>query len=73
MEVIQRFPKWLTEEEFDLHYSPREKHPYEVTLCRRDGVRIVNITGVGDTIGQAAKQAFDLRQESRNPVPAWLQ
>lgn len=68
MECIQRFPKWLTEEEFDLHYCPSEAHPYMVTLYGKTGrqpASEVGITASADTIGQAAKQAYELREEAR--------
>lgn len=66
MECIQRFPKWLTDEEFDLHYCPSEAHPYTITLYGKSGkpqsAHELGITASADTIGQAAKQAFELRQ-----------
>ena len=65
MEVIQRFPKWLTEEEFELYHDPSIRQKFRVHIFGiAHGKRIAG-AGAGDTIGQAAKIALERREEAR--------
>jgi hypothetical protein len=63
MEVIQRFPKWLTEEKFDLHYDPAQPAAFAYTVSiYRNGDKL---SAWGETIGQAAKHADELRHQKQ--------
>lgn len=62
--LLHRFPKWLLQESFTLHFNPEASQPFTVTLPDPDG-KLLGYPGHGHTIVEAAKEAHKLREVVR--------
>ena len=62
MMLIQRIPKWLREEPFDIAYEPRARKGRKICIRILDDRRDT-VIGYGHNICEAAKAAFKAREE----------
>lgn len=61
--VNQHYPKWLLEEPFVIHYSPKFKLRFRVVI---EGEESVLFEGIGNSVTEAAKMAREKRDKGIN-------
>lgn len=64
MNVIQRFPKWMFEEQFELHYNPATTPACGIILFTMLKGKHLRCAGYGTSIAKAAQMALEHKQDA---------